>query len=306
MPFGRTRASAVGTWVCVPVTEETAPVLPESRPAAEPATTAYRRWRATNCFAQKQAGYVAVHVRCPLGDITTEQMRAVAGVARRYCGGRIRTTISQNLLLRWVPESHLPNVHAELALHGMAGHEAEHLADITRCPGADTCQIAITHSRGLAQALGELFNNGLASDPVLENLTIKISGCPNSCGQHHIADIGFFGNAKTIDGHQVAHYRMLLGGKTEGGRATFATPVLSLPAKRIPDVVKELLLHYRDNRGAEENFHGFVHRVGLPALKQMLDKFTALPPYAERPDLYGDLGIEGEFKVELGKGECAA
>jgi sulfite reductase (ferredoxin) len=290
----------------IPIVEETAPPMPDIKPATAPRTPEYMRWRQTNCFAQKQKDYFAVHIRCPLGDISAENMRHVAGIARRYCGGRIRTTISQNLLLRWVHESHLANVYSELSLFGLAHHDAEHIADITRCPGADTCNLAITHSRGLAQALGDLFNNGLAQDPLLQNLSIKISGCPNSCGQHHIADIGFFGNSKIIDKHQVGHYRLMLGGGTREGKATFAVPVLSLPAKRIPDAVKKLLLTYKEQRGADESFHDFIQRTGLPHIKQLLDEFTTLPPYSEHPEMYGDLGIEGEFKLEMGKGECAA
>ena len=297
--------SGLADW-SIPQEAETAPPAPQEKPSHAPTTPHYARWRKTNCVAQKQKGFFAVTVRCPLGDVTCTQMRHVAAVARRYCGGRLRTAITQNLLLHWVPEAYLPNVYAELARQNLAQCEAGHLADITRCPGADTCQIAITHSRGLAEAIGELFNNGLAHDPVLENLSIKISGCSNSCGQHHIADIGFFGSAKNVDGHQVAHYRMLLGGGTRAGEAFFGTQVATLPAKRIPDAVKKLLLHYRDHRGSDESFRDFVQRIGVPNVKQLLNEFTTLPPYSKRPDLYGDLGFEGEFKVEIGKGECAA
>jgi len=280
----------------LPAVTETAPALPTIAPVAAPDTPAYRRWLTTNCVAQKQAGYFAVSVRCPLGDITAGQLRAVAGVARRYGGGWVRTTITQNLMLRWIPAQLLPNVYAELTQADLGAHEAEHLADITRCPGADTCQLAITHSRGLAEALSELFVNGLTQDPVLQDLTIKISGCPNSCGQHQIADIGFTGTSKTIDGHAVAHYRLLVGGGTAAGRATFGVPVTMLPAKRIPAVVEKLLTTYRATRGEDETFHDFVERVGVPHLKQLLDEFTTLPPHSARPDWYGDFGVTGEFQ----------
>ncbi len=297
--------SGAADW-SMPITEETAPPPPTVKAIAPSNSTEYARWRETNVFAQKQKGYTSVHVRCPLGDVTPKQMRGVAAIARSYCGGRIRTAITQNLVLRWVPETHVANVYAELGAIGLAHREAQHITDITRCPGADTCQIAVTHSRGLAGALGEIFNNGLSKDPVLQDLTIKISGCPNSCGQHHIADIGFFGTAKVIDKHQVAHYRMLLGGGTREGQAYFGAQVIVLPAKRVPEAVKKLLILYRDTRGADEGFRDFVQRIGLPHIKKHLDEFTTLPPYSERPDLYGDLGHEGEFKVEIGKGECAA
>ncbi len=290
----------------VPITEEGPPPPPDTAPQPAPQTPAYARWRVTNCFAQKQAGHFGVHVRCPLGDLTHGQMRAVAAVARRFCGGRMRTTITQNLLLRWMHESDLPAVYRELDADGLALHEADHVADITRCPGADTCQLGITHSRGLAAALDELFQNGLASDPALQHLSIKISGCPNSCGQHHLADLGFYGNARTLDGHQVAHYRLLLGGGTTLREASFGEAIMAVPAKRVPDAVRKILLHYRDARQNSESFQAFAQRLGAEHFKQFLAEFAELPRYAERPDLYGDLGFEGEFKVKLGKGECAA
>lgn len=297
--------SGLADW-SVPIYEEEAPPPPTVPPDAPPQTKEYLRWRRTNGFPQKQRGYVTVLIRCPLGDISVEQMRGVAAVARRYCGGRIRTTITQNLALRWVSEAHLPNVYAELGLIGLAHREAEHLADITRCPGADTCQLAVTHSRGLAEALDDLFHNGLASDPVLEGLTIKISGCPNSCGQHHIANIGFYGGSKMVDGKPSPHYRLLLGGETEEGKATFGAPVMMLPARRIPEAVKTLLLYYRDHRRSEERFPAFVQRVGVAQLKELLERFTQLPPRAVDPKFHYDLGEEAEFKLQIGKGECAA
>ena len=284
----------------LPAVAEAAPAVPALAPIAIPAAPAYRRWLATNCVPQKQAGYFAVSVRCPLGDITVAQLRAVAVIARRYGGGRVRTTITQNLMLRWIPAQLLPNVYTELTQADLGAPEAEHLADITRCPGADTCQLAITHSRGLAEALRELFANGSTQDPALQDLTIKISGCPNSCGQHQIADIGFTGTSKTIDGHAVAHYRLLVGGGTAAGRATFGVPVTMVPAKRIPAVVEKLLLTYRAARGEDETFHDFVERVGLPHLKQLLDEFTTLPPHSARPEWYGDFGVTGEFQPRGG------
>lgn len=286
--------------------EETPPPAPEVQTATPSATKEFERWRAINSVAQKQRGFFAAYVRCPLGDVTALELRGLANVARQYCGGRVRATITQNLVLRWAPETHLANVHQELSRLGLAQHGAERLADVTRCPAADTCQLGITHSRGLAQALGELLNNGLAADPVLEGLSIKISGCPNSCGQHHLADIGFLGNSKTVDGHQVGFYRMMLGGGTTVDRAFFGAAVMALPAKRTPEALKKLLSHYRDTRRADETFRDFAQRMGPPHFQQLLAEFAALPPYRERPDLYGDLGIEGEFKVKIGKGECAA
>jgi sulfite reductase (ferredoxin) len=286
-------------------TEETAPEL-DLRAEEAAVSGGFEGWRAARCGPQKQKGFYTVAVGCPLGDIDVTQMRGLAQIARRHCAGRMRLSIAQNFVLRWAPESHLAAIHRELEALGLASHDAEHLADITRCPAADTCQLGITHSRGMAEALSRALGNGLASDPVLRRLSIKISGCPNSCGQHHIADIGLYGNAKTVDSHAVAHYRLLLGGGTTVEKATFGASIASLPAKRLPEVIRTLLLHYRESREGEESFGAFVARKGTAHFKQLVEPFAALPPYHERPDLYGDLGIEGEFKVKIGKGECAA
>ena len=153
----------------------------------------YDAWRRTNLFRQKQEGFYTVFVRLPLGDITPEGLRALAGIAEAYAG-EVRSAISQNLLLRFVPEEALGGLYEALLEAGLAHAEAQTLLDITRCPGADTCNLAITRSRGLAQALEEhLVHLPLAQDPQVKAISVKISGCPNSCGQHHIADIGFYG-----------------------------------------------------------------------------------------------------------------
>ncbi len=265
-------------------------------------------WKKTNVKPQKQKGYHTVFVRCPLGDMTVAQMRDVAQLGRQYAGGRLRTTITQNMVLNWVSEKALVEVYKGLMKTGLAEAGAELLPDITRCPGADTCQLAITHSRGLAAHLTPVFNNGLGSDPELKEVSIKISGCPNSCGQHHIADIGFYGNSRTIDGKQVPHYRMLLGGGTASGAAWFGQAVMQIPARNVKPAVEKLLQSYKSDKQRSEKFGDFVKRVGHDKVKELLNEYTLVPTYAENPDLYKDLGDEeGKlFKVEVGKGECAS
>ena len=270
-----------------------------------PTDGAYTRWRLTNVKPQKQSGHFSVIVRCLFGDITVPQMRALANIARKTCGGRLRTAITQNLIMQWVPEKALPYLYTELKKVGLAEANGERIADITRCPGADTCQIAITHSRGLAMALTPVFGNGLATAEELQDIKIKISGCFNSCGQHHIADIGFYGSSKVIDGHEVPHYVMLLGGYTAEGVAKFGKPTLQIPAKRVADAAKKLLTYYRENRQKDEIFRTFVERVGTPKIKELLQEFTSVP--TGDPKMYEDLGAEGvAFKMEMGQGECAA
>lgn len=269
----------------------------------------FKRWSRTNVLKQKQPGYVAVTVRCPLGDIGVKEMRGVAQVARQFSGGRIRTVIEQNLLIPWVPEEALPAVYQALAALGIAYTDAGSLADITRCPGADTCQLAITHSRGLAGTLSEIFSNGgkeFLEDEAMKNLTLKISGCPNSCGQHHIADLGFHGAATQINGHTVPAYVVMVGGRTEEGVAEFGQRLGMVPAKRIQEAAKHLLTLYQHEHQGKETFRAWVNRVGVERLKKEIDPFRTLPPFEKEKEMYEDLGSVGEFKVEVGKGECAA
>lgn len=285
--------------------EEQPPQVELPAQIAESKDPSFARWKLTSVKRQKQAGYASVLVRCLLGDITVPQMHALANLSRRYCGGRLRTAITQNLVLQWVPEKALPLLHADLVKAGLAEANAERVADITRCPGADTCQIAITHSRGLASALTPLFMNGLGVAEDLQDIKIKISGCFNSCGHHHIADIGFYGSSKVIDGHEVPHYVMLLGGYTSEGIAKFGKPTLQIPAKRVPQAVQALLKFYRENHQPHEIFRAFVSRVTTNKIKELLQEFTTIP--AGDPTMYEDLGAEGvAFKMEMGKGECAA
>jgi sulfite reductase beta subunit-like hemoprotein len=289
--------------------EETPPQLasPLPPPSDWQPTREYERWLKTNVIAQKQVGWYSVMIRCPLGDLSATHLRKVASIGRRYAAGRIRATISQNLLLRWVAEDSLPWVYQELRLAGLALSEAHRIADITRCPGADTCQLAITHSRGLAEVLGPLFSNGYAEEPAFQNISIKISGCMNSCGQHHIADIGFYGVAIEIGGHQVPSYTMLLGGRTREGQARFGKAVAKVPARLIPDAARKLLNFYRDHRQPEESFAEFVDRTDVNLIRRLLNEFTKVPDRSLAPELYQDLGAEqAEFKLEVGLGECAS
>ncbi len=294
----------------MPVYEQAAPPKPKSIPSALPVQTEhFQRWKDTNVLKQKQAGYFSVQVRCLLGDITVPQMHGVAKIARAYSGGHLRTVISQNLLIPWVPEAALQAVYNELAQLNLAQSDAGSVADVTRCPGADTCQIAITRSRGLAQAVGDIFTNGGApfvTDPVLKNLTIKISGCPNSCGQHHIADLGFHGASSELNGHMVPHYQVLVGGRTAEGVAQFGYRLGMIPAKRVSEAIKKLLDLYKTEKQGTEQFRAWVERLGVERLKKEMDPFRVLPAFSEKPELYEDLGATGVFKLEVGKGECAA
>lgn len=285
------------------------PVLKEPAPTQAPAVLpGYEDWFATNVIEQKQKGYYAVNVRCPLGDLTPNQARDIAKISRKFCGGRMRTSIAQNILLAFVPAASLKALFAELQKAGLAHKGAQTVTDITRCPGADTCQIAITHSKGLAFEMGKIFENGYGSDPVFRDVTIKISGCTNSCGQHHIANIGFHGASKTVDGRAVPHYQLMVGGYTaKDGGIAFGKRIAQIPARKCPDAAKALLDAFKKEKGASETFLQWAERAGVPRLKEAVAAYTAVPAFDQDPKMYEDLGDEGHgFKLEMGKGECAA
>lgn len=288
-------------------TDERPPTTAQIPPAPSVNGT-FKRWMFTNVMGQKQSGYSVVTIRLRLGDISSSQMRALAQVIRRYCGERLRVSIEQNLALRWVRNEHLAALFSELEPLGLAEPEANHLYDVTSCPGAETCQLGISASRGLSRALEVRFKEVGLSGEDIERVRIKVSGCPNSCGQHHVADIGFFGGARKVNERLVPHFQLLLGGLTEEGKAQFGQPVLKLPARRIPDAVVRMLELYRnDRRSGAEPFGAFAARVGLEYWKQALAPFETLPPYDESPEQYRDWGAETEFSLGgMGPGECAA
>src|SRR5262249_6416620 len=230
------------------VTPETDPVVatpPGPVNGARLGDPAYQRWVRTNVLPQKQPGYVAVHVRLVRGDVTPEQLRVLARAARDFGEGAVRTTNQQNILLRWIGGAALPALYERLARAGLALPGAERLVDVTACPGADTCQLGITSSRGLALALSTMIEQELGGLADEATIRIKISGCPNSCGQHHIANIGFFGGARKFHDEQAPTYQMLIGGALAPGHPRFGKPVARVPAKQVPSAVKAVLGLYR-------------------------------------------------------------
>ena len=211
-------------------------------------------------------------------------------------------------MLHFIPQASLKALHSQLQQADLAKKGAETVTDITRCPGADTCQIAITHSKGLAFEMGKIFENGYGHDPVFKNVTIKISGCTNSCGQHHIANIGFHGASKTVDGRAVPHYQLMVGGYTGAdGAIAFGKRIAQIPARKCPDATKAILDAFKKEKGSSETFLQWAERVGAPRLKEIVAPMVEIPAYDKDPLAYEDLGDPGKlFKLEMGKGECAA
>ncbi|HEX9843971.1 MAG TPA: nitrite/sulfite reductase, partial [bacterium] len=216
--------------------ERESPLRPPGEvPAQAAADPAFTRWLASNVRPQAQAGYAVATVTLPLGDITAGQLRALADVARRYTHETVRTTVEQNIVLRWVSRADLPALHAELRAAGLGQPGAGGIVDVVACPGTDTCKLGISASRGLAAELRKrLEESAFRMDAVVRDLHIKVSGCFNSCGQHHIADLGFYGVSRKLGGRAVPHFQVILGGEWTRNAGTFGLPILAIPSKRIP------------------------------------------------------------------------
>jgi sulfite reductase beta subunit-like hemoprotein len=266
-------------------------------------------WKRTNAIPQRQPGFSMAYVALPIGDLTVPQFHALADMSRKYSGGKIRTAVNQNMVLRWVHNEDLPSLHSDLVDAGLAEDGAATLTDVMTCPGADTCSLGVTSSKGLGLAIrDDLFakNGHLKSDPLVEQIRIKISGCPNSCGHHHIADIGFYGNAVRSGERMVPAFSMLIAGKGDGPDARIAQHVMKISAKRVPEAVNALIEHYKGERNAGEPFGDWALRVGIPHVKELMAGFREMPKYNEDPMAFVDWGANKLFSLDdMGEGECA-
>ena len=267
----------------------------------------FERWRQTNAYTQKQAGYVTVTITLPLGDLTADQLRSLADIARRYTKETVRTTVEQNIVLRWVSEADLPALYAELKATHLAQAGAGTIVDVVSCPGTDTCKLGISSSRGLAAELrSRLLAKGFEFDAAIRGLHIKVSGCFNSCGQHHVADLGFYGVNRNKNGYTVPHFQLVLGGKWEENAGAYGLAIGAVPSKRIPETVDRITARFLAERQDKESFHNYAKRIGKAALKTMVDDLTVVPPHDTDPDLYVDWSDAREYTIgDIGIGECA-
>ncbi len=290
------------------LTPEPIPTNGAKRPHANGhRTPRFEAWLATNVRAQRQAGYSTALVTLPIGDLTTAQLRGLADVTERFAHGSIRITVTQNFLLRWVADADLTALHETLTALGLGNPGADRVGDVLACPGADTCGLGITSSKGVGSALTEhLAHTGSAFADDLKGIDIKISGCPNSCAQHHIAAIGFHGLGQRIEGHLIPAYQLHLGGRSTDQGVAFGQLAGKYPAKRIPEVVDALLAYYREHRTPGESFTAFADRVGKAPIVKTLEPYATLPTYHEAPSQYLDYGAYEPFSLEdAGAGECA-
>ncbi|QPC84106.1 nitrite/sulfite reductase [Phototrophicus methaneseepsis] len=273
----------------------------------EPVPEAFYDWYRTNVYKQRQPGYSVVTVKLPLGDLTSWQTRQLADIAAEYVGDNIRTTVEQNIVLRWAPDKDLPQIYQRLAEIGLADAGANTIVDITSCPGTDTCKLGIASSRGLTAELSRrLVAKRAELPPAIEDLKIKVSGCFNSCGQHHIADIGFFGNSRRSGNHKVPHFQVVLGGEWENNAGSFGLAMGAVPAKLVPDVLETITNAYVSERGADELFQSWVERKGRREMKALLEPYMGLPTIDEQPQMFTDWGDSRIYSIaDIGVGECA-
>ncbi len=264
-------------------------------------------WRRSNAKPQSQSGYAVVTVMLPLGDLSAWQTRRLADIARRYVGDNLRTTVEQNIVLRWVAESDLPSLYEDLLAVGLAQGGAETIADVTACPGTDTCKLGIASSRGLAGELRRRLVGRLGTmDPAVESLHIKTSGCFNSCGQHHICDLGFYGVSRNIGGTTVPHFQVVLGGMWQENAGAYGLAIGAIPSKRVPDFVDRMAEQFVAERRGDERFQDFIRRVGKKGLRSIVGEFAPVPAYEEDRSYYSDWRDPREFTIsDLGVGECA-
>ncbi|HSG69904.1 MAG TPA: hypothetical protein VLA12_05785, partial [Planctomycetaceae bacterium] len=268
----------------------------------------FNHWCRTNLREQKQDGYVTATITLPLGDITPDQLRSLADISRKYTRGTVRATVEQNLVLRWISKSDVKSLYSDLAAVRLAEPGASNIYDIVACPGTDTCKLGISSSRGLAAELRDrLIAKGVQLDQAIQNMHIKISGCFNSCGQHHVCDIGFYGVSRTMGGFKVPHFQVVLGGQWEENAASYGMPIAAVPSKRVPEALERITEFYLKQRQGDERFPKFVTRIGKGKIRELLDPLTENAPAHEvEPEFYSDWSDPRQYSIgDIGKGECA-
>lgn len=276
----------------------------QGQPVFLKGTSAYARWSEANVVRGVAKGTVSALAWSELGDVTAQQMRGIASIVRDF-NVEVRITNRQNFVLRNLTEDQLPELFSRLEALDMAKPGAELSRDVVSCPGADTCNLAITQSRGVANAIGEALE--AAGLDEVEGVRTNISGCSNSCGQHHIADIGFFGTERRAHGQSAPGYNMLLGGYVGQEKIHFGKRAgLRLPAKATPEAAVRIISKFNDEREAGEAFHVWLERIGGPSvLVEGLKDLEVFPEPDVDPSYYVDYDETGPYAKVIGESECA-
>ena len=267
----------------------------------------FKRWAEHNVKQQKQAGFSTVQVNVIRGDLSPEQFRGLAAIMRDFCGGYARTTVSQNLVLRWVRDEATYAVWQRLAELGLANPGADTIVDTVSCPGTDSCKLGITSSMGLNRAIHERVEQMQITDPLTQKIHIKMSGCPNGCGQHHIGNIGFYGASIKLGDKTIPAYVAHIGGRYGGEGVAFGQRLkIRLPAKRVPDAVERWIRFYEAERNDGETFNQFAERVGLTEFEERARDLSIPVEFnLENIEHFIDWSRREPYQVIRGEGECA-
>jgi sulfite reductase (ferredoxin) len=286
---------------------QNAPPPPASFATPNGDVSEFERFREANVAEQRQPGFVTVEVKIPHGDLTPEQFRGLAQIMRESSGGYARTTVQQNLVLRWVREQSVYDVWQALSELSLGDAGSREVSDVVSCPGTDSCKLGITSSMGLKRAVQERIEEMGVTDPLTRQIHIKMSGCPNGCAQHHVASIGFYGASIKVGEHTIPAYIPHVGGVGEGGEVSFGQRLkLRLPAKRIPEAVERWIRHYEANRNDGEEWGAFVERVGTPELEGLVKELSMPVEFGlETMNQFIDWNRDVPFQVIRGEGECA-
>jgi sulfite reductase (ferredoxin) len=287
--------------------EANAPARPHTFATPNGDHREFTRFHQTNVQGQRQPGFSTIEVKVPRGDLTPEQLRGVASIMRRYSGGAARTSVHQNVILRWVRDESVYEVWRALGELGLNDAGADEITDVVSCPGTDSCKLGITSSMGLNQAVHERLLQMRVDDELTRRIHVKMSGCPNGCGQHHIANIGFYGASIKVADHTIPAYIPHIGGAYEGGEVRYGQRLKArLPAKRVPEAVERWVRFYESERADGEDFNAFVDRVG-PAEFEARVKDLVMPIEfsLENMNYFVDWSKNAPFEVIRGEGECA-
>ena len=286
---------------------EGAPAPPQSYGSPNGDVSEFERFRAANVRDQKQEGFVTVEVKGPRGDLTPEQFRGLAKVMRDFAGGYARSTVQQNIVLRWVRHESVYYVWRALSELGLGAAGSREIDDVVSCPGTDSCKLGITSSMGLNEAVQERIESMQITDELTRKLNIKISGCPNGCGQHHVASIGFTGASIKVGEHTIPAYIPIIGGVFEGGDVKFGTRLkLRLPSKRVPEAIERWINQYRASRKDGEEWNDYLARVGTSELEELVKDLSMPVDFGlETMNQFIDWNRDVPFQVIRGEGECA-
>jgi sulfite reductase beta subunit-like hemoprotein len=311
----------VKDWAKEPINLESLTAIEDESPAVEiqndmsdpepsKEDKAYEVWHASNVEPQAQKGFVMAYVRVERGDLFVDDWGRIADIADKFAGGRVRIDQRQNVVFRWVQEKMVYSLYKALEKANLNAPGRETIRDIVTCPGTDSCKLGITSSMGLNKALGEALDKMDMSDPHVSSLSIKASGCPNSCGQHHVANIGFHGAVMKGSGGQVPAYELFLGGNSvmsEGPVRVGQRIKARVPAKMAGQALEAILNEYKSSRLKGENFNSFTERVGTAPFEDLLAKFKAQigPLGPDSIGIYMDWNKTTLYKLERGEGECA-